>query len=280
MQTDQEVPHPLAGFTIGVTAARRAEEFANLLTRRGADVVHAPAIRVIPLEDDAELARATAAVIASPPQVVVATTAIGFRGWMAYAEGRGLQLVEALKPARLIVRGPKAKGAVRGAGLREAWSPDSEASSEVLEHLLAEGVDDVRIAVQLHGTPTSWEPTIDLCGELQAAGADVIPVPVYRWMPPTSPGELDALIGLICTGELDAVTFTSAPAVASLLARAQHTGLLEPMLTALRGPVLAACVGTVTAAPLAILEVPTIVPGRSRLGDLARLLAIELPRRA
>ncbi len=45
---------PLTGFTIGVTAARRAEEFTALLERRGAAVMHAPAIRIIPLVDDAE----------------------------------------------------------------------------------------------------------------------------------------------------------------------------------------------------------------------------------
>lgn len=50
---------PLRGFTIGVTAARRADEFATLLTRRGAEVVHAPAIRIIPLSDDDELERVT-----------------------------------------------------------------------------------------------------------------------------------------------------------------------------------------------------------------------------
>ncbi|MDQ2707718.1 MAG: uroporphyrinogen-III synthase, partial [Actinomycetota bacterium] len=32
---------PLAGFTVGVTAARRAEELAALLERRGAVVLHA-----------------------------------------------------------------------------------------------------------------------------------------------------------------------------------------------------------------------------------------------
>jgi hypothetical protein len=49
----------LAGFTIGVTAARRSEELITLLERRGSNVVHAPAIRIIPLVDDIELQRVT-----------------------------------------------------------------------------------------------------------------------------------------------------------------------------------------------------------------------------
>jgi len=55
---DVEVP-PLAGFTVGVTAARRADELGALLERRGATVVHGPAIRIVPLPDDAELRAAT-----------------------------------------------------------------------------------------------------------------------------------------------------------------------------------------------------------------------------
>ena len=80
---------PLCGFTIGITASRRAEEFATLLTRRGATVVHAPAIRIIPLADDTELERVTRQIIDNPPEIVVATTGIGFRGWMEAADGWG-----------------------------------------------------------------------------------------------------------------------------------------------------------------------------------------------
>ena len=44
---------PLAGYTVAVTAARRKEELGALLDRRGARVVYAPAIRIVPLSDDA-----------------------------------------------------------------------------------------------------------------------------------------------------------------------------------------------------------------------------------
>lgn len=272
----------LAGFTIGITAARRADEFATLLVRRGADIVSAPAIRIIPLADDTELERVTRQLIVEPPQLTVATTGIGFRGWMEAAEGWGIaeELRATLAATRMLARGPKAKGAIRAAELREEWSPASESSAEVLDHLLAEGVEGVRIAVQLHGATTEWEPVPDFCEVLRCAGADVVPVPVYRWMPPEDQGPMDQLIEAIVTANLDCVTFTSAPAVASMLMRAKETGLLEGVLHALRGRVLAACVGPITAAPLEELGVATSIPGRARLGALARHVAEELPRRA
>ncbi|MEV6339611.1 uroporphyrinogen-III synthase [Nocardia vinacea] len=272
----------LAGFTVGVTAARRADEFATLLTRRGAGIVAAPAIRIIPLADDTELERVTRDLVADPPQIVVATTGIGFRGWMEAAEGWGIaeDLRLTLSSTRMLARGPKAKGAIRAAELREEWSPASESSAEVLDHLLAEGVEGVRIAVQLHGATTEWEPVPDFCEVLRCAGADVVAVPVYRWVPPDDQGPMDNLIEAIITSSLDCVTFTSAPAVASMLMRAKETGLLEGVLHALRGRVLPACVGPITAAPLEELGVATSMPGRARLGALARHVAEELPRRA
>ncbi|CAM3814556.1 uroporphyrinogen-III synthase [Smaragdicoccus niigatensis] len=278
----EEDTTPLAGFTIGVTAARRAEEFGTLLTRRGATVVSAPAIRIIPLSDDTELERVTREIIVNPPKIVVGTTGIGFRGWMEAAEGWGLaeELKEVMGSARLLARGPKVMGAMRAADLREEWSPASESSAEVLDRLLEEGVEGVRIAVQLHGATTEWEPQADVCEVLREAGAVVIPVPVYRWVPPQDLTQIDRMIEMIVTGGLDCVTFTSAPAVASILTRAKELGLIEPLLYALRTRVLAAVVGPITSAPLDELSVPTTAPQRSRLGALARHVAEELPRRA
>jgi uroporphyrinogen-III synthase len=265
---------PLAGFTVGVTAARRAEELGALLVRKGAAVVQAPALRILPLPDDAELAAATRALIESPPDLVVATTGIGFRGWMEAADGWGLgeELVGALRAATVLCRGPKARGAVRAAGLTDAWSPASESSAEVLEYLLGAGVGGRRIAVQLHGEPLS-----DLVETLRGAGAEVITVPVYRWAPPDDLAPMDRLTDAVVAGTVDAVTFTSAPAAASLLARAAERGVQDRLVAALRGPVRAVCVGPVTAAPLLERDIPTVQPARSRLGAMVRQLEAEAP---
>ncbi len=203
---------PLAGFTVAVTAARRREELTALLVRRGARVVEAPAIRIIPTHDDDELLAATRECVASPPDVVVATTGIGFRGWMEAADGWGLgeDLRSCFGGAELLARGPKAKGAVRAAGLVETWSPASEASDEVLARLLEQGVQGRRVAVQLHG-----EALPGFTSALRAAGAEVVEVPVYRWVPAEDVRPLQRLVEQVVAEAVDCVTFTSAPAVAS-----------------------------------------------------------------
>ncbi|HEY9332262.1 MAG TPA: uroporphyrinogen-III synthase [Streptomyces sp.] len=274
---DDEQHGPLAGFTVGVTAARRADELSTLLRRRGATVVHAPALRIVPLADDSELLAATKELIDTVPDVVLATTAIGFRGWIEAADGWGIgeQLLDTLRGVELLARGPKVKGAVRAAGLTETWSPASESMAEVLERLLEEGVEGRRIALQLHG-----EPLPGFIESLRAAGGEVVGVPVYRWMPPEDIAPLDRLIDITVAGGLDALTFTSAPAAASLLRRAGERGLLNELTAVLQGDVLSACVGPVTALPLQDRGIDTAQPERFRLGPLVQLICRELPSRA
>ncbi|WP_243636735.1 uroporphyrinogen-III synthase [Rhodococcus sp. Eu-32] len=269
---------PLSGKTIALTAERRADEFAALLERRGARTVHVPAIHVLPLLDDSDLREKTADFIERPPELTVISTGIGFRGWLDAAEGWGNreELLAALGSTRIIARGPKARGAIRGAGLREIWSPTTEASQEVADHLAAEGVAGVDVAVQLHGTITEWEPTIHLSEALGRLGADVRAIPVYRWIRPVDQQPLIDLLAEILNHDVDAVTFTSAPAVASMLSTAKDNGLLDEFLTALRGPVVAICVGPVTSAPLDALDVPTRMPERARLGSLAKYVVEQL----
>ncbi|MFZ3594878.1 uroporphyrinogen-III synthase [Streptomyces sp. BH104] len=276
--TSPERTHgPIEGFTVGVTAARRADELGALLQRRGASVLHAPALRIVPLADDSELLVATKELIDHAPDVVVATTAIGFRGWVEAADGWGLgeDLLDRLRGVELLARGPKVKGAVRAAGLTEQWSPSSESMAEVLERLLDEGVEGRRVAVQLHG-----EPLPGFVEALREAGAEVVGVPVYRWLPPQDIGPVDRLLDATVARGVDALTFTSAPAATALLRRAEERGLVEELLAALHHDVLAVCVGPVTAVPLQARGVDTVQPERFRLGPLVQLLCKELPARA
>jgi uroporphyrinogen-III synthase len=252
---------PLAGFTVGVTAARRREELSSLLERRGARVVYAPAIRLVPLADDTELLDATRALIAEPVDDVIVTTGVGFRAWLETAEGWGLRedLIKLLGEARVLAHGPRAMGAVRAAGVRETWSPSSDGREDLLRHLLEQDLTGRRIAVQVDGEPAS-----PLTGSLRRAGAHVIEIPVYRWARTDDPTPLRRLVGQAVAGTVDAITFTSEPAVTATLAVAAEDDLEELLLEAMRTHVVAACVGPVTAAPLRARGVAPTSPRRAR----------------
>jgi uroporphyrinogen-III synthase len=270
---------PLTGYRIAVTSANRAEELCALLRHNGAKVSCAAAINMIALPDDVELHRNTKALIARPPDLVVAHTGIGFRGWVTAADGWGIagQLIASLSKARIVARGPKATGALCAAGLDKEWSPKSESSREVLKFLLESGVAGKRIAVQLHGAADGWDPSPGFIDELRSAGAEVVPIHVYRWKPTPLGGQFDQLLTHIARRQFDAVSFTSAPAAAAMLERGRELNIEDQLLQALRTDVHAMCVGPVTAQPLIRAGVPTSSPDRMRLGALARHIAEELP---
>ena len=273
MQQDQ----PLSGYTVGITAERKAAEIGALFERRGADVLYGASMHTVPLPEDGELSAATEEVLAGPVDVAIAITGVGFRGWIEAAgtTGHGERLVEHLRSAKLVARGAKARGAIRGAGLSEEWTSPSEESTEVLDYLLEQGVEGKRIVLQVHG-----DPMLRFRERLRDAGAEVVAVTVYRWTDPVDLDALDRLIDAVIEGEVDALPFTSAPAATNLLSRADRTGRGEAFRGALRDKVFLACVGPVTAAPIQAAGLHCVVPERSRTASLVRLVADELPRHA
>ena len=147
------VPPVLAGCRILVTAQRRSDELSGALVRRGAEVVVAPTLGVVPHIDEETLLVRTRDILSGGVDTLVVTTAIGFRGWLDTAETAGLaeELLAVLDRVRLVARGPKARGALQAAGLRADWVAESETSAEIADFLVTEGVAGQRIAVQHHG---------------------------------------------------------------------------------------------------------------------------------
>jgi uroporphyrinogen-III synthase len=268
---------PLAGFTIGVTSVRRWHEFGAALEQRGARVVYAPAIRIVDPIEDSALLEATVRGIARPPDIVIITTAIGFRSWLDAAQVWGIadSLRERIGAAELIARGPRSRAAVRAAGFAHGWSPDTDSATEVLEHLLHRDLTGQRILVQTHGGGSR-----DLLEALAHVGADVHELTTYGWVDPVDVEPLEQFVLALADGHADAVAFTTAAAVQSVLHVAQRLGHSEAVLAALRGRVVAACIGPVTAAPLTRLDIPVAMPARPRLGSLVREIVDTVARRA
>ena len=259
------LPQLLAGCVVLVTADRRAGDLRAALERRGARVVHTPALTIVPHTADADLVRETQDLLAAPPDVLVVTTAIGFRGWMdaADAAGRGEELHAVLGRTRIVAR-----GAIQAAGLEADWVAESETSAEIRDVLLTEGVAGRRIAIQHHGAGAD-----ELDVDLAAAGADVTSLVVYRWGPPPEPDAVAYGIDQAAAGDIDVVVFTSAPAASAWVAAAETAGVLPSIIgRAASGGLVVAAVGPVTARPLRGAGIVPLLPERSRLGSLVRAI--------
>lgn len=268
MTAGRELDATLAGCTMVVAAERRSVDLALALERRGADVYRAPALSILPNSDDEELLERTRALIADPPDIVIATTGVGLRAWIDAAHENGLAdaLDSALRTAQFIARGPKAHGAIQQAGFHADWVAESETAAEVAEYLVAQGVAGRRIAVQHHGAGSDGLDEI-----LTARGAEVVRLTVYRWGPPPDPDIVRRSVREAAAGHVDAVLFTSAPGAAQWVADARADGALDAIAArAARGRLLVASVGSVTALPLEDAGLRTTVATRGRLGSLAR----------
>jgi len=259
----------LDGFRIGVTSDRRSEDLIDAFERRGALVLHAPTLRIAHAQQDDPIIDDTRALIAARPDVLLATTGYGVRRWFEVADSAGLgdELLDSLASARILVRGPKARGGIRAAGLNDAGMSDVETTASLVTKALAETEAGRTIAIQLHGYTD--ETQLDRLRQ----NHPVLTVAPYRWTRIDSTNEkVQRLVEAACARQLDAITFTSAPSVDALLIAAEGLGMLEPLIDALRSDVIAAAVGPVTAVPLIAQGITPIQPERFRMGALIRLV--------
>ncbi|MGP9537256.1 uroporphyrinogen-III synthase [Brachybacterium sp. AOP43-C2-M15] len=258
----------LEGRRLVLALDRRADELAAALARHGAEIQHAPAMSMIPHVDDPELLARTAELIARPPQLLIATTGVGVRGWFEAADAAGIGdgLRTALAGTRVLARGPKARGAVQQAGLTVDWVAADGTSAEMITYLAGHDLGGLRAAVQHHGSGADG-----LDEALLAAGAEVVALTVYRWGPPRDPEAVHRSVLDTAGGRCDAVLFTAAPGTENWLVAAERAGAL-PGITdrVLSGELLMAAVGPLTAAPLEARGLAALLPARSRMGALVR----------
>jgi uroporphyrinogen-III synthase len=263
----------LRGFRIGVTSDRRSGDLIAALERRGAHVLHAPALRIAPNDQDGLLIAETRALINARPDVVLVTTGYGMRRWfeVADAAGLGAELTAVLEDSRILARGPKALGAVRAAGLDDAAMSELETTASLVDAVLEQDWTGLTVAIQLHG----YTDEVQLA-RLKAASRAVLTVTPYRWVKPDGNERLPRFIDDVCRRQLDAITFTSAPAADATLATARSLGVYDSFVDALRRDVVTAAVGPVTATPLLDAGLTPIMPDRYRMGALIRRVCEHL----
>ena len=266
---------PLRGRTVAVTAERRFEDQAALFRTRGATVLHAPTMHTVDLTGDAELRRHTEEVIAEPPTLTVATTGFGMRLWFEAADawGSGEALVAALRRSTVVARGTKARSVCRQRGLEVEWKAPTEAMPEVLEWLRERpGIAAASVVVQLFDPEDHPSTTL-----LRSIAGAVREVPVYRWRWPDDPAPARQLVERILARDVDAVTFTSQPAVRFLLEIAAADGREAEVVASFNDGVLPVCVGPVCAEAGVAAGITTMVwPETFRLAPMVRCAEAHL----
>ncbi|GAA4697016.1 MULTISPECIES: uroporphyrinogen-III synthase [Kocuria] len=258
---------PLTGRTVAITAHRRADEQAGAFERQGARVVHAPALKLVPTDQDDAVLAATREILATRPDTVVITTGYGLKRWLTVAETAGLHedLVQLLRDSAVYARGAKAKGQLQSQEISCEYVGQSGRTSDLVDTLISRSARGT-VAVQVHGITDAEQ-----LARLSEAGFRVLTVAPYEWASADEGSRLADLTRSIAAGEVDYVTFTAAPAVDALFDAARTAGTYESLLGALRGGrCTAVAIGPVCVQPLEEADVLAVVPERFRLGAMVR----------
>ena len=228
---------PLSGKTIVVTRARtQASELAARLRDLGANVIEAPAIKLLPPEswDDVDGAIGTL----DTADWVVFSSANGVDFFMRRLAQLGGD-ARRFATMKIAVIGPGTAKALAAHGLRADVQPETYVAGALAGAILATG--DLRGKKVLLAGP---DIASDVLPETLAdAGADVTNLAAYR----TVPDEFDAaeITALAETGRIDAITFTSASTVEFFV-----RGVGGDCAKILAGELAAISIGPVTSAAL------------------------------
>jgi len=225
------------GLRVLVLESRRARELGLIVTSYGGQPLVAPSMREVPIESNAEAVRFIDDLIAGEFDVVVLLTGVGSRVLLDIVQrvqGTRKRLIEALKEAVVVCRGPKPLVVMREIDVPVfLTAPEPNTWRELLaaldERKSELSLDGLNVAVQEYGASNP-----DLLAGLEARGARVTPVPVYQWALPEDVGPLRKAAQAVADGELDVVLFTTATQAAHLMKIAEELGLADRVLAGLR----------------------------------------------
>jgi uroporphyrinogen-III synthase len=238
---------PLAGKKVALLESRLGRELADLVAGRGAEPFHAPALAEVPDLDRGAIAALVRSLESRPAKLFVFQTGAGTRALFDATDALRLtdKLLLCLKSNVVAVRGPKPTGALRSRGVRiDRSAADPFTTKEILDSIRDVDVKGARVVVQRHGAANA-----ELDRALEARGAEVIEIPVYRWSLPADTAPLAELIGRLERGELHAVLFTNAEQARNLFSVSRTMKKDEQLKSALNRT-LVASIGPVASAAL------------------------------
>jgi uroporphyrinogen-III synthase len=234
------------GLSVLVLESRRSREMAALVATYGGHPVAAPALREVPLESNPDALTFAGDLLRGEYDVVILLTGVGTRALLDVVSTRHPReaFVAALAKTKVVARGPKPLAVLRELQV-PVWVavPEPNTWRELLAAVdaTAESLDGRRVAVQEYGKTND-----DLLHGLEARGARVTRVPVYRWALPEDIEPLRAAARAVAVGEIDVAIFTTSVQVVHLMEVAATMGQADVVRDGLRRTVVASIGPTTT----------------------------------
>jgi uroporphyrinogen decarboxylase len=273
---EEPVPN-FGGLYVFAFESRMGAEIANLIERFGGHATVVPAMREVPLQDNHAAFEFAARLVSAQIDSVVFLTGVGVRELFRVTQSRYPrdQLIDAMSRVVTVARGPKPVTALREFGIRPTIIiPEPNTWREVLSSLSeSTQLEHKRVAIQEYGVSNR-----DLIAGLEARGALVLTVPVYRWALPEPRGPLRDAACAIAKGEADVALFTSSAQVTNLIQVADAAGIGTEMRRRLRDTIVGS-IGPVCSQELRAHGIePDFEPAHPKLGRLVREAAARVAK--
>jgi len=271
---DRDESAHFRGLRVVAFESRMAAETARMIERLGGLAILAPAMREVPLEDNRAALEFADRLIAGAFDIVIFLTGVGVRALFQVMETRHARdaLVAALAKTIIVVRGPKPTKVVRELGLRPSIiAREPSTWRELLDDLAKQiALEGKKIAVQEYGVSNR-----DLIAGLEARGARVATVPVYRWTLPLDRAPMRAALNAIASREADVALFTSASQVVNVMQMAEAEGIGAAVRDGF-ATMAVGSIGPICSAELASNGIRRdFEPEHSRLGHLIKDAALR-----
>lgn len=219
--------------TVVAFESRMAPELARLIERYGGRPLVAPVLREIPLEDDHAAHEFGARLMAGRIDMLILLTGVGATMLFDLLKTRYAwsSVVAVLKGTAIIARGPKPVAALKAVGLQATVTvPEPDTWVDLVSALdNYRPVKGLRVAVQEYGASNP-----DLMNALEQRGAEVFPVPIYKWALPEDLGPIRHALDEIIAGRATVILITNAAHVDHVMQVLEQDGKAEPFREALR----------------------------------------------
>ena len=241
------LPTDFHGLRVLSFESRMATEMARLIRRHGGEPLVAPALREIPipLQDNGAVFRFGVKLILQQVDLVILMTGVGAKALFEVLQTRYplAEIIEALKKTILVTRGPKPLAVLKAMGLEANITvPEPNTWQDVIATLdYYRPVQGLKIAIQEYGVSKP-----EMIEDLKKRGAEVFSVPVYRWALPEDTGPIEAAIGEVLKGTMDAMMITNAAQIDHVMQLAERSHTVESFREACKKMVVASIGPTAT----------------------------------
>jgi len=261
-----------SGLRVAAFESRRAPEMTRFIERFGGVPHVSPSLREVPITENREAIDFAHRVMTGQVDIIIWMTGVGIRHLLAATERHidRERFLASVSDVTTVARGPKPVAVLKEFGLTPTYRvPEPNTWRELLATIDAH----VPVAQQTVGLQEYGQPNASLIAGLEARGAKVEPVRVYKWDLPEDLGPLEANIRAIAEGNIDVALFTSSHQVVNLLRVAQRLDLLRELRSGLQRAVIGS-IGPTTSETLQEVELPVdLEPEHGKMGHLVQAAA-------